>query len=164
MLTLKEITSELGNFNKTELKNLRGRINEILNTTNGGNDNGHHKMAEVVDKEERYFKQILILYAKKHVSVPSDFVIEENSYKLDTNLTTISKEIKVLTKSLKLDKRQSIKLCKVVLEAALANIEEKGKPLSFNILVNFMKNPRSLLDESWPGYVGTELWKNTVLA
>jgi hypothetical protein len=160
MPTFQEIAAELHNLNKEELKDLKGRISTLLGT-NGGNRNTKPK--EILDKDVKYFKQIIILQAKKYVGVPSDFVLGTDKFNLDTYLNTIAKELKTIINDLKFNKTESVKLCRVLVESALAKIEETGKPKSFRILVYMMSDPRSLFDESWPGYFGSDLFKGIVL-
>lgn len=162
-MSVEQIKAELLTLSQKDLEQIKGRVNQLLNTTNGGGKNGDYRPKELLDRDVSYFKQILVMQAKKFVGVPSDFIIEKDKYKLDSNLNIIAKEIKVLIKSLDISKKDTTKFCRVIIEAAIAKIEESGKPKSFRMLIHIMGDPRSLLDESWPGYVGTSFWKQMVL-
>jgi hypothetical protein len=160
-MPLQEIIEELDYLEKDELSNLKGRINVILADSN--RKKKIPKVKEILDKDIEYIKQILILKSSMYVEVPSDYIRNRDKYTLDPYLNDIAKELKKISILMKLTKAESVKLCKALLEAGLARIEEMGKTKSFRILVYTIHDVKSLLEEEWPGYFGSKLWKSLVL-
>ena len=157
-VNLEQILSSLPSLSKPELNQIKARVIFLLGSTSSPATNVS------IQQTESYLKNVILLYSKKYVEVPRREALEKNDpYQEDTKLNLICKEIEDLSKSLSLDRKETLKISKVLLECADAKLTASGKPKSFRLLLNYLADPKSLLQESFPGYVGTYLFRSIVL-
>lgn len=102
-------------------------------------------------KETRPVPQLVRVvfgYLNKYIYVPKSFNDKEFE-----RLLNIAEEIEWLTKKLDLDKPKVHKLCRILVEAAVAELREQGQSLSFQTIINMkLSDPKSLLNNAFPGY------------
>ena len=143
-------------LSKEQLKEVKGRIAFLLNNTK--------PESKPLKENGSYLRDVILLYSKKVTTVPEKSVLENsNPFKVNEKIDNISKEVERLAKKLELDRKETMKLCKVLIESADAKIQELGHPMSFRMLLSFMADPKTLLEESFPGYVTTNLFRSIVL-
>jgi hypothetical protein len=104
------------------------------------------------------FVEPLLLYAKKYVLVP-DWLKDDYVERLNL----ISKELESVSNQIHLDRRERIRLCGVLLDAAICNLKERKRDLSFRTLLFALTDPKSTLMEAYPGYFGTTFFRQKVL-
>lgn len=107
--------------------------------------------------------QGLLLFAKKHVVVPPISTLNTSTFlALTERLNIASIELRKICTQLKLNRIQSMKLCKVTIDTAIVSMIDRQTSLSFNALINKIADPKYLLDDSYPGY-GPDIFKRFVL-
>ena len=105
---------------------------------------------------------VIILFANKYTTVPSDYLLHR-SEQFISQLNISAKEIEKISEKLKLNRKESFKLCDIILEAAQLKVAESGRPFTFRTLLYMIQDPASLLSESYPGYFPTDLFKVLVI-
>lgn len=156
-MTFEKIIEALPTLSKEQLKEVKGRITFLL-TTN------IRITSKPIEKHESYLRDVILLYAKRVTIVPDKELLIANSFKMDDKLNGVANSVEKLGKQLNLSRKEIMKLCRVLIESADAKIEELNYPRrSFKLLLAFMADPRVLLEESFPGYVNSSLFKAIVL-
>lgn len=156
-MTLEEILKSIVSLSKQDLKQLRSQVDFLI----GGM--GSHS-SNVTMGNSSYVREAIIMHAGRFVEVPSQNTLTMlDPHKTNTRLDLISEEILDFGKEYELTRGETLKLCGVLVECAVVRMEEYKTPKSFRTLVNVMSDPKSLLEESFPDYLGTSLFKGFVL-
>lgn len=149
-MTAEDILLALGSLSKPELKQIATQINFLLR-----NDKS--------PKPNSYVSEVIYLYAQKWTQVPPKHVIDKKE--LGEKLSSAGREIEALAKEFGFDRKDTIKLCQVLLEASVYRLRETPIPVSFTTVINQLENPRELLDQAFPGYASSKvgLFKKVIL-
>ena len=92
--------------------------------------------------------RVVFGYLKKYI-----YVSDSYNDKMYARLLETAKEIEWIAKKLELDKPKIHKLCRLLVEAAVAELQEQGQSLSFQTIINMkLSDPKSLLNNAFPGY------------
>ena len=154
-MDLKDIYTILPSLSKDQLKELKGRINIYLNS--------NHTKETIQITTDSYIKNVICLYAKRYVGVLGPEVLAKNPFQLNTRLNALAIEIETWAKELKLDRRHTIKLCHVLIQAAIAKLEDSKRDVSFKMIIFYMSDPKSLIEESFPGYMKLKRFRGIIL-
>lgn len=160
MLDVSDVKKALSGLSKAELK-------EVLTAAkflSGGKSIPEPKPASKITGDIQIFQGIMI-FAKKYMSVPSSRLVNSganNFTAMRERLNSISLEIREISDTLKCSRDECLKLCRAVVDAGVAELEAKEMPVSFTTLLYKISSPKSLLDNSYPGYMGP-LFKRFVL-
>jgi len=159
-MSVESIIKELTTLTTTELQSVKAHIDFL--TKNKKSSSTITKTYSIARTSN--LKGYLHICMKRYVPAIDISIIEYNDPKdYDSKLEAIAQAIEKLGKDLSLDRRQVLKLCQVVVEAAYEKIKAINYNLSFPTLLAFMKDPKDLLDYSYPGYVKLPLFKSMVL-
>lgn len=104
------------------------------------------------------FVEVLLLYANRYMLVPKWL---PGSYV--KRLNTIAKELEDISARCKLDRRERIRLCDILLSVTVCNMKERKRDISFKTLLYNMIDPKSTLMEAYPGYFGSVFFREKVL-
>lgn len=106
-----------------------------------------------------FIRSQLLVFCAKYVAIPYNITTDSSNKILDQ----AANELDIIARKYTLSRIESMKLCSVIVSCAVDRINTYGKDISFRYLLNNLLDPTSLLDESFPGYVGSRLFKSVVL-
>jgi hypothetical protein len=158
--TLTKVLELLPFLTIKELEELRGRITMDLKEPLK-----RKTFAEMRDQGVPYLKELLLLFIRQNVVAPSKELLERNDklQEINEKLNTTTKEVEQLVKQWDLNRIGTMKLCRLLVQLGSAQIDELERDVSFRYLVEKIKNPASLLDESFPGYANTQWFRDSFL-
>ena len=154
-MTFEQILKEVPKLSKAELKKLKIQIDFFLKGA---------PTSKKANTMASSLEDVIFLHAKKYVLVPSKESIWANDpNKTATKLVACTNEIERLSKEWELDRSMILKLVKVLVKCAAAKLDEMRIPKSFRTIVDRLSDPQSLLDDCYPGYMGSKLFRTVIL-
>lgn len=111
-----------------------------------------------------FIEEILVMAAQKYVSVaPLSVLKEHNMQKMGDYFYDICVQLEQLRKEWDLNRSQLFKLTLIVIEAMVEKLRAKNLDVSFKLLLYSLTDIRSILDEAFPDYIQSGLFKEYLL-
>lgn len=152
-MPVENIIKELSTLSTIELQTIKAHV-EFL-TKNKPN---------TVTAKRSPLKGYIHICAKRYVPVMDLSIIERtNPLHMDDKLEEVAVAIEKLGSELKLDRKELLRLCQVITEASTLKVKEVGIPLSLNTMLWALCDPTNLINEAFPGYIKSPLFKSIVL-
>jgi hypothetical protein len=159
-MSVELILKELPTLSASELQTVKAHIDFLTK-----NIKSTDSSIRITLPKRSNLKNVIHLCAKRFISVADiSFIERTNSRNLDDKMEEIAQSIEQVGKILSLDRKQVMKLCQILVEASVEKIKSLNYNLNFSTMLTFMENPMELLDESYPGYVSTSMFKTMVLS
>lgn len=154
-MIFEQILKEIPKLSKAQLRKLKIQIDFFLKGAS---------ISQKTNTMSSSLEDVIFLYAKKYVLVPSKETIWANDpNRTATKLVAATNEIEKLSKRWKLDRSMTLKLVRVLVRCAVAKLDEMKIPKSFRTIVDRLSDPLSLLDDCYPGYMGSKIFRNIIL-
>lgn len=149
-MTIEDILLSLGSLSKSDLKKILAQTQFLLRGSK-------------VSQPKSFVEEVVHLYAQKWTQVPPKHIIDKKE--TGSKLSDASREIEELAKELGFGRKDTIKFCQILIEAAVYRLREIPLPVSFNTIVYQLTNPRELLEQSFPGYASNKsgMWRRFIL-
>ena len=158
-MSLDSIIKELPSLSATELQKLKVRIDFLTK------NNKATTTTIITVERTSSLRGVIHLCAKRYIENIQDLNLIEysNPHNLADRLESVSQAVEKMGKTLQLNRKQLMKLCQILVEAAYEKAKALNYNMSFSTLLNQMVNPRELLDANYPGYVSLPVFKTMVL-
>ena len=155
-MTVDEIVKEIPKLSKRDLRKLKIQIDFFLKGAGIG--------TKETGNTASYLEDVILFYAKKYVQVPSkDALWATDPQQQGTKLIVSSTELEKLAAKYKLDRTLTIKLVRIAIQCSIEKLNEINVPLSFRTMLDRLVDPSSLLDECYPDYMKSKIFRNLIL-
>lgn len=160
-MKIDEILLEIPHLCREDLKTIKNRVDGLL---------GFIPVPKPTPKETVHsqtfhkIEQLILLAAKQFVAIPSIKTIKEtNTRQIGTKLEAICYQLEQLADDWDLGYNEISKLCFILVEAGIGKIEQiEYLSKSFTQLIYIITDVSSVLEESFPGYSKSLLFRKQV--
>lgn len=149
-MSLKIALNAIKKLSKPELKQVKARVDFLLQTSKS------EEKRESLDFMSKIYKELSARYTVPDLKT----VLATDMGKMGSGLQKGSEQVKTLCEELKLNGIQTAKLCRVLIAATEDYLGRVGVEPNPRSIILQLANCHSILYEAFPGYFGSDIFKN----